>query len=76
MPDHLHALIGSKRKASEVVRFVNGISGRRVIDFLKEPKFEASLQRLRRAKGVRDYQYFALGSPSQREADHNRERID
>ena len=57
MPDHLHALIGSERKPSEVVRFVNGISGRRVIDLLKEPKFDVSLQKLRRAKGVRDYQY-------------------
>ena len=57
MPDHLHALIGSERKPSEVVRFVNGISGRRVIDFLKEPKFESSLKKLRRATGVRDYQY-------------------
>jgi REP element-mobilizing transposase RayT len=25
MPDHLHALIGSDRKPSEVVRFVNGM---------------------------------------------------
>ena len=57
MPDHLHALIGSERKPSEIVRFVNGISGRRVIDYLKDPKFEASLQKLRRARGVRDYQY-------------------
>ena len=57
MPDHLHALIGSERKPSEVVRFVNGISGRRVIDFLKEPKFKTSLNKLRRATGFRDYQY-------------------
>jgi len=57
MPDHLHALIGSDRKPSEVVRFVNGIAARRVIDFLKEPKFEVSLLKLRRAKGLRDYQY-------------------
>jgi len=28
MPDHLHALIGSDRKPSEVVRFVNGIAAR------------------------------------------------
>jgi len=57
MPDHLHALIGSNRKPSEVTRFVNGIAGRRVIDFLKDPKYEASLRKLRRATGVRDYQY-------------------
>lgn len=57
MADHLHALIGSDRKPSEVVRFVNGITARRVIDFLKEPRFEVSLLKLRRAKGIRDYQY-------------------
>ena len=57
MPDHLHALIGSNRKPSEVTRFVNGITGRRVIDFLKAPKYAASLNKLRHAKGARDYQY-------------------
>lgn len=57
LPDHLHALIGSDRKPSEVTRFVNGITGRRVIDFLKEPKYERSLLKLRHAKGARDYQY-------------------
>jgi REP-associated tyrosine transposase len=57
MPDHLHALIGSNRKPSEVVRFVNGISGRRVIDYLKQPEYEVSLAKLRHSKGVRDYQY-------------------
>ena len=36
MPDHIHALIGSQRKPSEVVRYVNGIAGRRIINFLKE----------------------------------------
>jgi len=35
MPDHLHALIGSQRKPSEVLRYVNGRSGRRVINYRK-----------------------------------------
>ena len=45
MPDHLHALIGSDRKPSEVLRYVNGITGRRVIDLLREKGFESSEQR-------------------------------
>jgi putative transposase len=57
MPDHLHALIGSDRKPSEVTRFVNGITGRRIIDFLKDPKYAASLKKLRHTKGERDYEY-------------------
>ena len=57
MPDHFHALIGSNRKPSEVTKFVNGITGRRLIDFLKAPKYETSLRKLRRTSGPRDYQY-------------------
>ncbi|HYV00240.1 MAG TPA: transposase [Pyrinomonadaceae bacterium] len=57
MPDHLHALIGSQRKPSEVLRYVNGISGRRVIDYLKENTFESSLQKLERETGNRQHKY-------------------
>jgi len=51
MPDHLHALIGSSRKPSEVLRYVNGIASRRVIDFLEEAAYESSLAKLSRAAG-------------------------
>lgn len=57
MPDHLHALVGSQRKPSEVLRYVNGIAGRRVIDFLKEAGYESSLAKLRRSAGPRQHQY-------------------
>jgi REP element-mobilizing transposase RayT len=57
MPDHLHALIGSERKPSEVLRFINGISGHGVISFLKEKRFESSLQKLRRENGNRQHKY-------------------
>ena len=40
MTDHLHALIGSRRKPSEVTRYVKGISSRRVINYLKEAGYE------------------------------------
>jgi REP element-mobilizing transposase RayT len=57
MPDHLHALIGSERKPSVVLRYVNGIASRRVIDFLKETGYESSLAKLRRASGPREHKY-------------------
>jgi putative transposase len=57
MPDHLHALIGSARKPSEVLRYVNGISGHRLINYLKEKRFESSLQKLRREDGIRGHKY-------------------
>jgi putative transposase len=57
MPDHIHMLIGSQRKPSEVLRYVNGITGRRVISFLKENGFETSLQKLRHCDGPRQHKY-------------------
>ncbi|MBA3572614.1 MAG: transposase [Pyrinomonadaceae bacterium] len=57
MTDHLHALIGSKRKPSEVARYINGISSRRVINYLREAGYESSLQKLRHATGVRAHKY-------------------
>ena len=57
MLDHIHVLIGSQRKPSEVLRYVNGIAGRRIIDFLKEGGFESSLQKLSHAKGTRQHKY-------------------
>lgn len=57
MPDHMHMLIGSERKPSEVLRYVNGITGRRVINYLKENGFESSLQKLKRENGNRQHKY-------------------
>ncbi len=57
MPDHLHALIGSDKEPSEVLRYVNGISGRRIINFLKEGGYESSLRKLRHATGLRKHKY-------------------
>jgi len=49
-------LIGSTRKPSEVLRYVNGISGHRVINSLREKRFD-SLQKLKREDGVRQHKY-------------------
>jgi putative transposase len=57
MPDHLPTLIGSERKPSQVLRYINGISGHRIINFLKEKRFDSSLQKLKREDGVRQHKY-------------------
>jgi putative transposase len=57
MPDHLHALIGSQRKPSEVLRYVNGITARRVIGFLKESGYISSLEKLQHSTGERQHKY-------------------
>ena len=57
MPDHYHLLLGSSRDPSEVLRFVNGISSRRVIDFLKQQNFHESLSKLSREQVTRRHTY-------------------
>lgn len=57
MPDHFHALIGSGRKPSEVLCYLNGISAHRIIGFLREFGFESSLQKLRQPGGAREHKY-------------------
>jgi REP element-mobilizing transposase RayT len=57
MPDHIHVLSGSARKPSEVVRYINGISSRRTIDFLKASGYESSLAKLRHSTGPREHKY-------------------
>jgi len=57
MPDHLHLITGSERRPSEVLRFVNGIISRRVIDHLKDHGYQSSLAKLRREDGSRGYRY-------------------
>jgi REP element-mobilizing transposase RayT len=47
MPDHYHILTDSSRKISEVLRYLNGITARRVIDYLKENEYLTSLNKLK-----------------------------
>lgn len=47
MPDHSHVITDSKREIKDVLRFLNGISARRVIDHLKENGHYSSLDKLR-----------------------------
>jgi putative transposase len=57
MPDHIHALIGSQKKPSVVLRYVNGIASRRIIDFLKDAGHAASLAKLKHSEGPREHKY-------------------
>lgn len=47
MPDHTHVITDSSRGMTEVLRYLNGISAKRVIDHLKANGHEASLAKLR-----------------------------
>jgi REP element-mobilizing transposase RayT len=47
MPDHLHVITDSTLTPSATLRFINGITGRRIIDYLKENDHESSLRKLR-----------------------------
>jgi len=47
MPDHTHLITDNARAMKDVLRFLNGISAKRVIDYLKENGFESSLAKLR-----------------------------
>lgn len=57
MADHYHIITDSKRKAAEVLRYLNGISARRVIDLLKQSGYESSLTKLRKDTSNGDHQY-------------------
>jgi putative transposase len=57
MPDHLHVISDSARSSADTLRFVNGITSRRVIDYLKENGYESSLLKLRRETKKKGYCY-------------------
>ncbi len=47
MPDHTHVLSDNAREIKDVLRYLNGISAKRIIDHLKEQKYGGSLEKLR-----------------------------
>ncbi len=57
MPDHLHAVTDGARLPSEVLRFIKGVISRRVINYLKEGGFRASLEKLRHESKAQNYKY-------------------
>jgi REP element-mobilizing transposase RayT len=57
MPDHFHVITDGEKKASVIQRFINGITSRRVIDFLKKEGHTASLEKLRHEEYRRGHRY-------------------
>lgn len=57
MADHYHVITDSSRKPSDVLRYLNGISARRIINHLKENGYQSSLDKLRKEEGSREYRY-------------------
>src|SRR5713226_6726671 len=57
MPDHLHAITDSPLPPSGVLRYINGIISRRVIDHLKQRGHNTSLQKLRHETKARGYRH-------------------
>ena len=57
MPDHLHVVVGGTLKASDALRYINGILSHRVIAFLKESGFMTSLEKLRGGRKGRGHEY-------------------
>jgi putative transposase len=61
MPDHFHLITDSSRDSSDVLRFVNGITSRRVIDWLKQNNHLRSLEKLRIETRERKHKYSLWG---------------
>ena len=57
MPDHFHIITDGKLKPSNILRYLNGVTARRVIDYLKENNFTSSLDKLKQFEKKRGYKY-------------------
>jgi len=57
MPDHLHVITDSTLPPSKTLQFINGISSRRIIDYLKAHGYEDSLAKLRHEIRPRRYSH-------------------
>ncbi len=47
MPDHSHLLVYAEREMNEVLRLLNGVAAKRIVDYLKDNGFEQALSKLR-----------------------------
>ena len=56
MPDHYHMITDGKRKPSDTIRYLNGISARRILGYLKA-NAKDSLEKLRMSRKKGDYTY-------------------
>jgi len=57
MPDHVHLLTDAPLKPSQVLKYIKGIVGHRVIDYLKKHNYESSLRKLRHVEWKRNHRF-------------------
>jgi len=57
MPDHLHLITSQPKSSAEVLRYVKGITGRRVINYLKDGNYQSSLAKLQHPEWKRKHTY-------------------
>ena len=57
MLDHLHLITDCPATSADVLRYVKGLTGRRVIDYLKEHDYQSSLAKLRHEQWKRKHSY-------------------
>jgi putative transposase len=57
MPEHIHVISDGEQKAAVVLRFINGIVSRRIIDFLKQQDHISSLHKLKHESYRRGHEY-------------------
>lgn len=57
MSDHLHLLTDCPITSADVLRYLKGLTGRRIIDYLKEGGFESSLAKLKHQQWKRKHTY-------------------
>ena len=57
MLDHMHLLTNCPNTSANVLRYLKGITGRRVIDYLKEKNYQTSLAKLRHEEWKRKHSY-------------------
>jgi len=57
MLDHLHVITDSALSPARTLQFINGITSRRIIDYLKEHNYESSLKKLRHETRPRHYSH-------------------
>ena len=57
MSDHMHLLTNCPKTSADVLRYLKGITGRRIIDYLKQKNYETSLAKLRHEEWKRKHSY-------------------
>jgi len=57
MPDHVHVVTDSAISPAKTLRFINGISAHRIIEYLKANCFEKALKKLQHALSRKQHKY-------------------